>query len=407
MLSRSITFQIYVPEHCLLSGFLNRQEPCVLIDQSLEVNILELSDPKSGFSLLVISVDCLSLDVQIISKIRELYPKCQLVLSSHTHYGPALDTNLDRLGEIDVNFLGVFYDQMEKNLQELKSQHFVETRLQLKELKTQCVIKRRIYVNLKPFYFSVNAARIENEMYNGFCFELRDTNDKLLSVFWSYPCHPVSFPSKCQMSAHYVGTVRQRIRQKFGDETTVVFAQGASGNLRPPSFSDDGSLKAKFNRVLKAFRLQLFTNFNASDYLEFITKVNDDFDKAKICVSDVDTLSFGTAEIYLSDLGNFEKEKQLEVQVLNIGSEYQIVFLPGEPVNEWVEVVSKNSLNIKRFVCGYTGNVFGYLPTQQLVKFGGYEVNGFQPFFNLKGEWGKQIDERVLSAVTRATLDSK
>jgi hypothetical protein len=76
---------------------------------------------------------------------------------------------------------------------------------------------------------------------------------------------------------------------------------------------------------------------------------------------------------------------------------------------EWERVLDQ-ALPIQsgriRLYAGYLGAVFGYLPTAAQVPEGGYEVEGFQPFFGMSGRFeSDQIGAAVAGCVKSAFED--
>jgi hypothetical protein len=60
-----------------------------------------------------------------------------------------------------------------------------------------------------------------------------------------------------------------------------------------------------------------------------------------------------------------------------------------------------------RLYAGYLGALYGYLPTAEQVREGGYEVLGFQPLFGLSGHFdADKVIMTVVDCVKRAIHDS-
>jgi hypothetical protein len=93
---------------------------------------------------------------------------------------------------------------------------------------------------------------------------------ELLCCICVYPCHPVAYPNKSEISADYVGSFRDAIRRQNEDslgkkQPAFVFMQGASGELRPKSESAGrvSSLRELLFRILIG---NPFGRFDSEDY---------------------------------------------------------------------------------------------------------------------------------------------
>jgi hypothetical protein len=96
----------------------------------------------------------------------------------------------------------------------------------------------------------------------------------------------------------------------------------------------------------------------------------------------------------------------LTARVVRLGVELEIVALSAEPSVEWQHILDQAVPNPPariRLYAGYLGALFGYLPTAAQITEGGYEVEGFQPFFGLSGHFDCR---RIGAAVTGCVKDA-
>jgi hypothetical protein len=121
-------------------------------------------------------------------------------------------------------------------------------------------------------------------------------------------------------------------------------------------------------------------------------------------------LRTGSASIPLGDFFHGSvPDKKLAAQVVCVGEQLEIVAVSAEPSVEWERILDQ-AVPLRagriRLYAGYLGALFGYLPTATQVPEGGYEVEGFQPFFGLSGRFDAgRISPAVEKCVRSAFAD--
>ncbi|MCA9097846.1 MAG: hypothetical protein KDA36_05655, partial [Planctomycetaceae bacterium] len=89
------------------------------------------------------------------------------------------------------------------------------------------------------------------------------------------------------------------------------------------------------------------------------------------------------------------EEKFIPIVILSLDDRFRIVFLGAEPSNLYVRKL-RNLLGNNTLVVGYFEEVYGYLPTENQLPEGGYEVKGFQNSFNMDGDFLPGFEEALL-----------
>jgi hypothetical protein len=122
------------------------------------------------------------------------------------------------------------------------------------------------------------------------------------------------------------------------------------------------------------------------------------------------------AEYLLEQLqsnGRINTEYPCPVQVVRFGTSLSLVAIGGETVVDY-------SLRLKRewegsaiWVAGYSNDVFAYLPSERVLKEGGYEGGGAMRYSFFPGPFTSTVEQRVfdkiraLSEKTRAEIDRR
>ena len=83
---------------------------------------------------------------------------------------------------------------------------------------------------------------------------------------------------------------------------------------------------------------------------------------------------------------------ELVAKTLRVPGVGRIITLSCEPVTAIADLVRGEPSDL---VLGYEGDVFGYLPTDAMVREGGYEAERFMPYFGLRGSWRPRLDEKI------------
>ena len=69
--------------------------------------------------------------------------------------------------------------------------------------------------------------------------------------------------------------------------------------------------------------------------------------------------------------------------------------MSAETVSAYSKLIAEISINNFYICSGYTDEVFGYLPTEDQIKEGGYESNGhFKPFL-ITGNFSSTIEKTI------------
>jgi hypothetical protein len=246
---------------------------------------------------------------------------------------------------------------------------------------------------------------------------LRKADDqRVLGAIWHYTCHPTAVMPDNIISADYPGAVRLALRERFGD-IPCLFAQGFCGNIRPDIQASPQKVGLR-ERIRKLIRVvafgNLFPTLSAGDWMRWsrglAARVSDIAQGNPAKTFSPTLLQTGSARIPLGDFfkGSFP-DKMLVAQVIRIGEELEIVALSAEPSVEWERILDEAvppPSGLIRLYSGYLGALFGYLPTAAQVPEGGYEVEGFQPFFGLSGRFEPgQIGPAVAGCVRSAFED--
>jgi hypothetical protein len=216
-------------------------------------------------------------------------------------------------------------------------------------------------------------------------------------VLFSYACHPVTVYGCARrgISADYPGAARRELRAALGRGVHVQFFQGAAGNIRPRVAADLTALKFRpgtladkdtVGRQLATGVLDAFKSEGRTLSLEIaaaMTRIDLARDTPparsvyeRIAASGRDHQA-AAARYWLEQYdkgGPTQKTVSWTLGVIRLAPDQWICYFSGEPVVQWVSYARQWFGDRPVVVFGYTQEAFGYLPVDEILKDGGYEV---------------------------------
>ena len=101
----------------------------------------------------------------------------------------------------------------------------------------------------------------------------------------------------------------------------------------------------------------------------------------------------------MSDLGLSGEVSDVTLHWFDLAEDLRVTGISAEVCWEYIDLVRNVFPSQKIWPVGYIDNVFGYLPTQDMLSEGGYEVAGFRKAFGIRGEFVENLEETVKKLV--------
>lgn len=394
-------------EVIMLAGFASRKMPFNSIYSDLEANLIVIAHNNTKAAFL--SLDLLFVGKALTDHIHKIAkeslsidPASILICASHTHFAPATDASKPKLGKTYVQHLEYIKNQiitLFKTTKQSKKQNVLieKTTIQMHH----AVNRRRKGWHIDPSRLRLchgiyMAPNFKNTMDNNAQFiKFIDKSGKPQAYIWSYACHPTSFPDLLSISADYPGIVRKDLRKKIAGDVPVVFLQGLAGDKRPLEIGGKISLLGRIRRLIGGPH---FGKFDLTTYTKWAQSLSDDI------VSGAQKNNFQPVAPSLSTIKNHmplsdiidgkSPQDNLCLQKISLGKTLNFIALSAEVVADYGSIIAEESkLPLDSIVAiGYIDDVFGYLPTQDMIRNGGYEATDFFPAFNLEGKFKSEAE---------------
>jgi hypothetical protein len=393
-----------------LAGWEGRTEGFESVADSLEINAILLRG--QGVAALVLSMDVLYVGSRFESALRRKLEQAGLegcfllTAASHTHFAPSLDATKPALGECDEQYCEYAEGRAEDLVEMLIAAPAAAAHLRYASGRAEhSVNRRRLSWQLsgrrlhRAVQMRANPGGPNDQTIHVVRFDGADGRPQ--TVLWSYACHPVAFPRPLDVTAEFPGVVRQALRDRFGPDLPVIFLQGFSGDLRPPATIEAGRHPGR--RIGNLFQGAPLGRFSEAGYecwsrslAETVATLASSVEFRELAPA----LRHRTVSLPLSRLIEGDgAEQTLSVARLELADDLQLFTLSAEVVAEYGHHLRKVFPEVHTIPVGCVGDVFGYLPTANMVREGGYEAEDFFRPFSLTGQFRPSLEETTVDVM--------
>ncbi len=354
-------------------------------------------EDRDGNRALLITTDVIGLTAAVSEP---LYPRIIektglkreqiLINSSHTHTGPAIGLDADKLdylkdpdhiaGTIQFtrnlcNQIVAVSEQATKQLEPAKLSWGVGV--------ATFVMNRREFTE-RGVRLGVNPRGLADRSVP--ILSVSTPDGELRGVLIGTACHNTTLGGDdMQISGDYAGYAQQYVEQQL-DGVQAMFMQGCGGDANPfPRGSEEISrihgmtLGAEVLRILDTELTpvtgELTTLLATVDLPLQHNFTDEDFDK-------LDRASGSTRKVAAELKEKLNAKEQLpkayesKIALWQFGDDLTLVALPGEVVVDYVQLIEDAIGPRKLWVSAYNHDVFGYLPSSRVLSEGGYEMRG-------------------------------
>jgi neutral ceramidase len=414
-----LAVQVITPDQPMwMAGYGNRNKPAEGKLTELYVKALALEDPRGG-RLVLLTSDLVGIPRALSDAVadevrkRKKLPRERLMLTvSHTHCGPVLNDSLRTMYDMPPEeakkiepytdkVKGWMIDTIVRALEDLKP-----ARLSYGKSTARFAVNRR-----KPTDKGViNAANPEGPVdHNVPVLRIETPDGKLRAVAFGYACHNTTLQFY-QWCGDYAGFAQKELEAKHPG-AVALFWMGCGGDANPLPRSKVELCK-KYGRDLAdavegalAGRLTPITGDSAAKYATLALPFDKLPGRDKWAV---DRLSKqhalrNRAERYLKRLDKGDKiddhYRYYPVQAWRLGG-LTWVALGGEVVVDYNLRLKRDlGRDVPLWIAGYANDVMAYIPSERVLKEGGYEGDTSMIAYGMPAKWAPGIEDKIVAKV--------
>ena len=393
-----------------LSGFGFRRTESEGVTQRIWAKALAFGSEKDGPSVLI-SVDNKGLSLEICQEVSGrltrsigLKPAQLTVTSTHTHTGPMLtdvsptlfsvpippehQTNIDR-------YTRELIDKMEK-VAVAAMKDIRPARLSWGIGESDLAVNRR-----------TKGGPVDHDLPVMF---VRDLGGSVRAVYFSYACHCVVL-SNNKISGDWAGFAQESVQQLFpGSVALASVGCGADSNPKSGVVGDAVEKCVALGKELadEIKRISEKTKPITANPILRSTLVRIPFDTPRTRAEwetrnkNADAAIAYHAKVNLERMDRGEplmKEMPYLIQTWTFGDQLAIVFLPGETVVDYSLRMKREFDRNRIWVNGYSNEERCYLPSERILKEGGYEGGGAMVYYDRPQRFAPGVEEKIMDAV--------
>lgn len=401
-----------------MAGYGSRNKECETKHHDLWVKALAIEDAGGNAAILLTSDLCgiprsIAEDVSAAVIKETGLKREQLMLTcSHTHCGPVVKENLmdmyplnqeqaDRIVAYTKNLRLAMIDVMVKAWKERKP----ATLSHGKGIARFAMNRREVTKN-----GIINGRNPEGPVDHDVpVLRVQDEKEKIIAVVFGYACHntTMSFYEWC---GDYAGFAQIEIEKKHPGALAMFWIGcGADANPLPRSKIElcekyGKELAAAVNDTLKEEMKPLSAKL-ATKYKEIALNFDTIPGKEK-WESDAGSKNIAIANRAKRMLEHLKTGKiptssdHYPVQVWRFGDELTWVSLGGEVVIDYNTRLKKDlGQGRPLWITGYANDVLAYIPSERVLKEGGYEGETSQVYYGHPTKWAAGLEEKIIKTV--------
>ena len=415
------------PEYPIrLNGFLARKQESTGVRQRIWAKALAFGDDSSadGPAILItldatfVSNDLFRETVESLQQ-RGIHPHRVSITATHTHSAPVIRNAAPT----------VFGEPLPPSDQAHVDQYTRELKEKLIQLVSAALDDRKpaaVAFNIGEVTFARNRRTAGGPVdHDLMALTVRSPDGALRAVYVSYACHCVTL-SDSLINGDWAGYAAEHL-ERLAPDITALVSVGFGADSNPSSGvtgSNADAASAQGLEIASEVKRLLSTPWSPLNHLPTIQAA-----EIELPLSALPAREIWESKAKLPDAVGHHARVQLErldrgeslaskieypIRTWQFGDQLAMVFLPGEIVVDYSARL-KQELDRKRlWLNGYSNGCPGYVPSERILKEGGYEGGAAMIYFDIPGPYAPGLEQKIVGVVRkqlddrfRVALDSK
>jgi len=404
-------------ESMWMAGYASRTKPSEGVCQELFAKCTILEDAKQQ-RLAIVALDLIgvprSLRLKLEARVKEqhgLDPQWLLLNASHTHCGPEL--RVARAEESGLESERVaqakeYTQRLEDTIVQLIGDCL--GRLEPVEIgyshgRCGVSMNRRLPTNHEPVNSPYPDGPVDQSVP---VLRIQTPDGRLKAILFGYACHNTTL-SFFQFCGDYAGYAQEYLEAAHPD-CIAAFVMGCGGDQNPYPRGQLEQCQQHGRALANAVEAALLpkprpitgTLTSALDTVTLQFAPPASKEQLEEETKSSNKYVAGHARRLLKQLetdGKINLEYPYWVQVIRLGNEVTLVALSGEVVVDYSLRLKRELANTTVWMAGYSNDVFGYVPSQKVLREGGYEGRGAMMYTSLPGPFADDVEERIVGKV--------
>lgn len=361
-----------------LAGF-NRTAPVQGVLDDLYLQVLLLEDGSKQQSI-IISGEIIGFESSFVKKIRQYvvkkFPNIKASAicfnATHTHGGPATVYFVDAIGAYDSAYVKFLEKTLKNLLDEVLNAKAKNALIYGGKGNCNLSVNRRL-----PSGMGVNEKGSTDK--NVSLIAIKSKEEEIFLI--NYACHPTIMQSSF-ISGDYPSAAMRALKAQSKLKREIIFLQGAGADLKPRCFSEDGKkfrYGNSFDVATIADMLVKAVNKIISNKMKPIKlNLNSSHCQIRLDYNTNEELKLPFLKGGKKIFNQRRKENSfggvvVELQYWALSKNCKLVSLSGEICHQ-IGLNAKKILNCDLpLFLGYSNGLPGYIPTDTIIKEGGYE----------------------------------
>lgn len=392
-----------------LNGYAARTEPSRGVLHDIWAKALALEDGKGG-RVVIVTVDLLGLSHEIVEQVAQqadsLYGlrREQLVLnSSHTHAAPMIWPCLDVIYDLSPD------DQRKVSLY---GQEVAAKLMKLIGTALRTLAPATLYTGHGSAEFAINRREqlfgpgpVDHDVP---VLKVAGADGKIEAILFGYACHNTTLvDTNFLISGDYAGFAQLALEQAYPG-VQAMFLMGCAGDQNPSprgtvelarshgqALADavrkvvEGEMRAVRGPVHTAYAQVdlLFRPFDVSVYQKEIVSDNKFIQRRAKLMLDAYNRGWQPGRL------------AYPVQAVRFGKDLTILALSDEITVDYALRAKREFAGENLFVAGYSNEVMCYIPSERILKEGGYEGEESMIYYGFPGPFAVGVEDRVFGAI--------